>query len=82
MRLKIEIPTETYDCLLDNCDRTSEEYTTLKNGLIVRHPQNNDVQLVQILCEQEAADRLLDFAQRVDPNAAQEIVSSIHFPGE
>jgi hypothetical protein len=53
----------------------------LKNGLIVRHPQNNDVQLVQILCEQEAADRLLDFAQRVDPNAAQEIVSSVHYLG-
>ena len=80
MRLKIEIPVEIYDGLLDNCDKTSEEYTTLKNGLIVRHPQNNDVRLVQILCEQNAAGRLLTFAQLVDPTAAQKIVSSVHFP--
>jgi len=72
---------ETYDYLLDSCDQTSEEYATLKNGLIVRRPEEDHyVRIVEIACEQDAAVRLLTFVQRVSPDAAREIVTSIDIP--
>lgn len=73
-RIIVDIPMEHYNNLLQQCDTKRPEFETLKNGVInrVREPQ-----AVEILCPIEEARSLLEFATKIDPQAAVHVAHSI-----
>ena len=72
MKILIKIPPEHYDLFVAECDITSREYSILKNAVVARDI-NDDKRVIEILCDTEEADRLLDLAKRRYP----EIVPAI-----
>jgi hypothetical protein len=78
MKVLIEMSQEHYDLLVAECDITSREYSILKNGIVVRHQEaGRDGQTIQILCEKEEAEGLLETAVRLYPDAVPEIAKAI-----
>lgn len=72
MKILIKIPPEHYDLFVAECDITSREYSILKNAVVARDI-SEDKRVIEILCDTEEADRLLDLAKRRYP----EVVPSI-----
>lgn len=66
------LPPEHYDLFVAECDITSREYSILKNAVVARDI-SEDKRVIEILCDTEEADRLLDLAKRRYP----EVVPSI-----
>ena len=78
MKVLIEMPEEHYDLLVAECNITSREYSILKNGVVTRDQQSgSDRRMIEILCETEEADQLLDIANRLYPSAVPDIVKAI-----
>jgi hypothetical protein len=72
VKILIKIPPEHYDLFVAECDITSREYSILKNAVVARDI-SDDKRVIEILCDTEEADRLLDLAKRRYP----EVVPSI-----
>lgn len=62
------MPLRVYDGFLDECDRSSREYATLVNGVIVH--KNNPGDITEILCD-------LVLAAEVYPDAVEYIKTPI-----
>ena len=73
-RIVVDIPMEHYNNLLQRCDAKQPAFETLKNGIINRV---KDPQAVEILCPIEEARSLLEFATKIDPEAAVHVAQSI-----
>lgn len=74
MKLTIEMPLTTYDCMMEGCAQSSPEFRLLVGGLIERRPkQDHFERFIQIFCEDRQAQILLNLARQVCP----EVVSTI-----
>jgi hypothetical protein len=62
VKILIKIPPEHYDLFVAECEITSREYSILKNGVVARDIKE-DKRVIEILCDKEDADRLLDLAE-------------------
>jgi dUTPase len=67
MKVIVEIPMEAYLLCVTRCGLTSPEYLMLKNGIVQRDSEGNEV--VQILCNRERAKVLLETVAKVCPEA-------------
>jgi hypothetical protein len=74
-RVNIEMPLSIYDGLLSKCDKSSREYATLANGIIVHKDNPGDI--TEILCDLVDADRLLILATEFYPDAVEYITRAI-----
>jgi hypothetical protein len=80
MKLKIEISLQNYDRMLQKCDNSSKEYGILVNGSLIQRPSGNYFErLARIICNTNDATKLLALADRICPEAAQEIEKSVDF---
>jgi hypothetical protein len=77
LKILIEMPPEHYDPLVGKCDSESPEYSTLINGMVVRHPDTGEKRVIEILCDKEEAVRLLDTASRLYPEAVPALKAGI-----
>ena len=67
-----------YDRFLEKCDASSREYEILKNGLIVRRPNDGHYErIMEIACEVREAQMLLAIARRLYPDAVSAIEKAI-----
>lgn len=82
MRTLIEMPVEHYDLLLAECDIASREYSILKNGLVLRTDNSGEKRVIEILCDKEEAEKLLDAASRLYPKAVPVIEARLDLAHE
>ena len=75
MKIMLVIPMKHYDILLAKCDTALPEYPMLRNGIITRGQAGQVA--VEIPCALEQAEKLLDLARRINPDAAHSIEESI-----
>ncbi len=74
----IEMSLDHYDRFLEKCDASSREYEILKNGLIVRRPNDGHYErIMEIACEVREAQMLLAIARRLYPDAVSAIEKAI-----
>jgi len=70
MNVIIAMSLEPYDRFWKQCDLTSRAYAILKNGLIVRHPEDKySERIIEISCDANEAQNLLVLAADVCPDA-------------
>lgn len=79
MKILIEMSPEHYDLFVAECDITSREYSILKNGVVAREPKE-DKPVIEILCDKDEVDRLLDAAKRRYPEALPAIRAGSELP--
>jgi hypothetical protein len=78
MKVLIEMPREHYDLFAAELDIKSPAYTVLKNGIVPKSQKAaGGARTIEILCEKEEADLLLDAAHRHYPAAAPSIAEAI-----
>ena len=82
MKITIEMPLEHYDPFVAKCGSDSGEYSTLLNGMVVRHADTGEKQLIEILCDKREAIRLLDAADRLYPKAVPSIEAGLDLAHE
>ena len=60
--------------LLARVTESDPEYAILKNGLVIRYPDDgDDLRTVLILCESDQANQICNLATRLFPDAAPAI---------
>ena len=74
-RVTIEMPLHVYNGFLHKCDKSSREYATLVNGVIVHKDNPGDI--TEILCDPADADNLLILAANIYPDAIEYIKTAI-----
>ena len=67
MKVTIDIPIESYLLCVTRCGVKSPAYLMLKNGIIVRGDEGNEV--VQILCDGSRAKMILATIAEVCPES-------------
>ncbi len=78
MKTLIEMPREHYDIFAAELDITSREYSILKNNIAGGGPETGpDRPNIEIVCDDEEAQLLLNAATRVFPAALPEIKEAI-----
>jgi hypothetical protein len=78
MKVLIQMSQEHYDLFVAECDITSREYSILKNSIVVRNQETGEERrTIEILCDKEEADQLLDTATRLYPDAVPDISKAI-----
>jgi len=78
MKALIEMPREHYDVFAAELDITSREHSILKNNILGGGPETGPARpTIEILCDNEEAELLLDAATRVFPAALPEIKEAI-----
>ena len=78
MNVLVSIPIAVHQAFLGRCLLASREYAVLKNALIRREPTNApESNMVEILCAPDDAERLLDLARQVYPQAIPYIEKAI-----
>ena len=78
MFVKIQMSLDVYDCLVKLCAPKTREYVILRNGLIFRRPDGD--RYIDIFCIESDAQKLLEFASTICPNAADPIKQAIASP--
>ena len=79
MKLTIEMPLTTYDCMMEGCTQSSPEFRLLVGGLIERRPkQNHFERFIQIFCEDRQAQILLNLARvgYIDSSGIGELIAN------
>jgi hypothetical protein len=78
VKVLIELPREHYDLFAAECDIKSPEYSILKNSIVAGGPETGrDRRTIEMLCDREEADLLLDAAKRLYPTAAPAIEKAL-----
>jgi hypothetical protein len=78
MKLLIEMSREHYDSLLVRVTKESRLYSTLTSSMILRESEAiSPTDTVMIVCEDDEAKALLQFAQQCCPEAAHQIEEAI-----
>lgn len=78
MKVIIDIPIESYLLCVTRCGVKSPEYLMLKNGIIQRDAEGNEV--VQILCDSERAKVILELVASLCPEALLNIQRRLDVP--
>ena len=60
MEMMVVIPIDSYEAMLKKCDAARAEYALLKNGVVAR--DNEGKEQVEILCDEEQAKQIVNFA--------------------
>lgn len=83
VKVVFEILPEYYDGFVKKCDVSSAQYAILKNGVVTRDQVGGiEQRKIRILCNEESAAILLDYALRVYPEAAPAIAARTHYAPE
>ena len=77
--MKIVLPMDQYEALLNKCKPQLPHYEILRNGFIIT---NNDTRVVEIPCKIEQAEQLLALAKQTHSAAASSIEASIRLHRE
>lgn len=77
MKILIEMPAEHYDLFVAECDINSREYSLLKNALVLRDGNSRENRVIDILCDKEELEILLEAANRVYPKAVAAIEAGL-----
>jgi hypothetical protein len=77
--MKIVMPIEQYESLLNKCKPQLPHYEMLRNGFIIT---SNGARVIEIPCKIEQAEQLLAFAKQTLSAAASSIAKSIRFHSE
>jgi hypothetical protein len=78
MKALVRMPREHYDLFTAELDITSREYSILKNNIVAGGPETGrDRSVVEIVCDKEESELLLDAATRLYPAAMPEIKGAI-----
>jgi hypothetical protein len=78
MKVTMYLSLLSYDNLMERCEPTCREYMILLNGrLMWRLKGKRFAYVMKITCRMDDANRLLDFATQVYPNAAPEIEEAV-----
>ena len=78
VKVKIDIPLDDYDRLIDQFDSSTRSWEILRNGVIFPRIENGFVNsIVRLLCDKEDANALFTLAQSVHPAAAPLIRAAI-----
>jgi 3-deoxy-D-arabino-heptulosonate 7-phosphate (DAHP) synthase len=77
--MKIVMPIEQYESLLNKCKPQLPHYEMLRNGLIIT---SNGARVVEIPCKIEQAEQLLALAKQAHSAAASSIEKSIRLHRE
>ena len=81
MKLTVEMPLTTYDCMMEGCAQSSPEFRLLVGGLIERRPkQDHFERFIQIFCEDRQAQILLNLARQVCPEVVGTIKTTRGLP--
>ena len=81
MDVVIEMSLPIHNGFLKKCGPECPEYETLKNGMILRRPEEDEFErIVQIRCDLERAKILLDLAAEIYPDAVPDIEKAIAAP--
>jgi hypothetical protein len=78
MAILLRLSLRCYSTLLGRCGLGSREYAVLRNG-VIRHNEARDPSSdsVEILCQREHADLLLNMASKFCPDFRSEVESAI-----
>jgi hypothetical protein len=80
MKVHIEMPLERYDAFLDKCVSSFADYAIMKRAVLVRRPNNGRfLRVMEIRCDSEQAESLLDLAIQRYPAAISDIRKAIIF---
>ena len=71
MRTTVVMPVERFDVLLRRCLPWLPEREILRRG-IINHGENDDAN-VEISCDHEEAEKLLDLARKIQPGSVPSI---------
>jgi hypothetical protein len=78
VKILIDISPEYYDRILNEFAEESRMYAILKNGLVIHYfAADNDIRMVEVLCEKFHARMILAAAETVCPEAAAQIEAGI-----
>ena len=80
MKIMVVIPIEQYNAFLSKVESSRPECQILKNGVITR--SEDGAKVVEIACDLQTVERLLDLAARVYAGAAAAIQESIRVSRE
>jgi hypothetical protein len=79
VKIRVDIPMEAYLLCVTRCGIKSPEYRMLKNGVVSRDAEGNEV--VQILCDHERAKMILEMIAQLCPEALSHIQHRLDLPG-
>lgn len=74
MRVSLVIPVDYYDQLLKRCELSRPEYLILTNGRISKA---EDKKWVEIACQRVSANKILELANEICPEAVRSIEESL-----
>ena len=77
MKALIRMSRAHYDVFAAELDITSREYSILKNNIVAGGPETGDGSALEIICDKEESELLLDAATRLYPAAVPEIKEAI-----
>jgi hypothetical protein len=63
--------------MLAQLTRESPIYSIIKNGVIIEAPPGSKRRVIQIVCEKDDAERLLDVVKTLCPDAFEDVRGSI-----
>jgi len=69
VKILIEFSPGHYELFVAECDIRSREYSILKNAVVLKDQNSDEKRVIEILCDKEEAERLLDAAGRLYPKA-------------
>jgi hypothetical protein len=67
------VPVAAHRRLLESCERKSEDYKILTNGVIETDPGPGGGRRVRLLCDDGRCEKILSFVRRVQPQLERSI---------
>jgi hypothetical protein len=80
LKLRLDIPIRAYLICMTRLGVNSPEYIKLKNGVVLRDAGGNEV--VEILCDDDRAKRILEATAKSCPDAFPQIQHHIAPPSD
>ena len=80
LKIRFDIPIETYLICMTRFGINSSEYIRLKNGIVSRDADGHEI--VQILCDHDHAKKILEMTAQLCPEAFPQIHHSLDLAGD
>lgn len=77
-KISLDIPIEAYLICMTRFGINSPEYIKLKNGVVLRDADGNEV--VQVLCDRDRAQKILEMTAQLCPEAFPQIQHHFNLP--
>ena len=78
LKIRLDIPIEPYLICMTRFGINSPEYVKLKNGVVLRDADGNEI--VEILCDQNRAKKILEMTAQLCPEALPQIQHRLDLP--